>query len=152
VKIWTLKPDERLREWMAFRTRIGQLTLAEACQETTQLWSYAPYVAHYLDTNRDSSLIPWPDPWVLLYENYYCDVAKSLGMLYTLYLSSHRPEDIELIIAQNPVTKEDFNLVQIAQGKYTLNFEFGTVVNNTQTENLKVLRRYTAQDLKIDLY
>ena len=48
--------------------------------------------------------------------------------------------------------KQGYNLVQIEQGKYILNFEFNTVVNNTLTENLKVLRRYTAQDLKIDLY
>jgi len=152
VKIWTLKPDERLREWMTFRNQISQVSLEEACIQTTQLWSYAPFVSHYLDANRDISLIPWPDPWVLLYENYYCDIAKSLGMLYTLYLSGHSPRDIELVMAQDPDTKQGYNLVQIAQGKYILNFDFATVVNNTQTENLKVLRRYTAHDLKIDLY
>ena len=145
-------PDERLREWMMFRNQIGQVTLEQAFDQTTQLWSYAPFVSHYLDANRDISLIPWPDPWVLLYENYYCDIAKSLGMLYTLYLSSHRPKDIALVMAQDLDTNQGYNLVQIEQGKYTLNFEFNTVVNNTQTKNLKVLRRYTAQDLKIDLY
>ena len=152
MKIWTLKPDERLREWMMFRNQLGQVTLEQACDQTTQLWSYAPFVSHYLDASRDISLIPWPDPWVLLHENYYCDIAKSLGMLYTLYLSSHRPRDIALVMSQDPDSKQIYNLVQIEQGKYILNFEFNTVVNSTLTENLKVLRKYTAQDLKIDLY
>lgn len=137
---------------MLFRNQICWVSIEEACKQTTQLWSYAPFVSHYLDANRDISLVPWPDPWVLLYENYYCDIAKSLGMLYTLYLSGHCSVDIELVMAQDSDTKQGYNLVQLAQGKYILNFEFAAVVNNTQTEHLTVIRRYTAHDLKIDLY
>lgn len=151
--MWNLKPDERLREWKAFRNQIGQLPLDEACKRVTHLWSYAPYVNYYLDPDKSSSTVPWPDPWTLLYENYYCDVAKSLGMLYTLYLSSHKPADIELSICIDSADKQVYNLVKLAKGKYILNFSFNEVVNKTQLPKTLVIKHlYNAQDLNLDLY
>jgi len=151
--MWTLKPEERLREWKSFRNQIRVMSIEDACQATTHLWSYAPYMAHYLDPDRDSSVIAWPDPWLLLHENYYCDLAKSLGMLYTLYLSDHKPADLALSIYRNNQTRETHNLVEMSQGKYILNFEFDTVVNITQLpKDLDLLYRYTPDDLGLNLY
>jgi hypothetical protein len=151
--MWTLRPEERLREWFAFRKEIGQLPIEQACQRTTEVWSYAPYVNHYLDPTGPSGLISWPDPWTLLYENCYCDLAKSLGMLYTLYLSEHQPQDIKIIIATDYESRMDYNLVSLCQGKYILNFNFATVVNKKQLPlTLKIKHQYTAEDLKINLY
>lgn len=151
--MWTLKPDERLREWKSFRDQIGQQNLESACQSVVHLWSYAPYISHYLDYNRKNSLIKWPDPWTLLYENSYCDVAKALGMLYTLYFTKHKPDDIELIIYKDNKNREVYNLVSLAQGKYILNFSFDEVVNKEQLpNNLTVQHRYTVHDLELDLY
>lgn len=151
--MWNLRPDERLREWRAFREQVGQKPLADACQSVTHLWSYAPYVTHYLDPDRATSVAPWPDPWTLLYENYYCDLAKSLGMLYTLYLSEHRPADIELVIYMDTEDRQVYNLVQLAKGKYILNFSFDEVVNKTQLpKTLAVRHCYNATDLNLDLY
>jgi len=150
--MWMLRPEERLREWMTFRNQLDDLPLEEACERTSHLWSYAPFVTHYLDSNKDTSLVSWPDPWVLLYDNYYCGIAKSLGMLYTLYLSKHRPEDITLDICKDKQTKEMHNLVILGRGKYILNFEFDTVVNKKQIPALDVIHSYTAKDLNIDLY
>lgn len=150
-QLWNLKPDERLREWKTFRRQLGQLELEEACKQAAHLWSYAPYVNYYLDPAQNEN--PWPDPWTLLHENYYCDVAKSLGMLYTLYLSDHRPEDIELRIYWDPAAREARNLVWLDKGKYILNFTFDEVVNKKQLDNsLELKHRYTAEDLKLDLY
>lgn len=149
--MWTSKPDERLREWQAFRKKIGSLPLKHACTETLHLWGYAPYVNHYLDPVGGTA--HWPDPWTLLYENYYCDLAKSLGMLYTLYLSDHKPLDIELIIATDYENHQGYNLVSLSKGKYILNFVFDTIVNKKQLpKTLKINYTYTAQDLKLDLY
>ena len=151
--MWNLKPDERLREWKAFRNQIGQQNLNDACKSVTNLWSYAPYVTHYLDPDRASSAVPWPDPWTLLYENYYCDLAKALGMLYILYLSDHKPLDIELSICVDGVDRQVYNLVSLAKGKYILNFSFNEVVNKKQLpKTLTVQHRYGAQDLNLDLY
>jgi len=151
--MWILTPEERLREWKHFRERIGRLELQDACQETAHLWSYAPFVTRYLDSDRQHSVVSWPDPWVLLHENYYCDIAKSLGMLYTLYLSTHRPEDIELRICKDSFTQDYYNLVLVEQGKYVLNYEFNQVVNKEQLKSSLVTQyTYTAADLGLDQY
>lgn len=151
--MWNLRPDERLREWKAFRNELGKKNLSDAAQSVTVLWSYAPYVTYYLDPDKDNSTAPWPDPWTLLYENYYCDLAKSLGMLYTLYLSEHKPKDIELVISVDSEDRQVYNLVQFSQGKYILNFSFNEVVNSTQLPKTLVVRhRYSAKDLNLDLY
>lgn len=140
-------PDERLRSWQDFRTTIGQKPFEQALEDTQHLWSYAPYVAHYLTTDQLSA---WPDPWELLYENYYCDLAKALGIVYTLYLSSHRP-DIEIKIYQDPDSKETYNLVLVDQGKYVLNMIHDEVVNKQQIDsNLKLVETITVQDLNLD--
>ena len=103
----------------------------------------------YLTTDH---IEEWPGPWELIYENYYCDLAKALGVVYTLYLSSHRPE-IEIRIYNDPSTKEQYNLVWIDQGKYVLNLSWDEVVNKKQLpKTLTVQHRYGAQDLNLDLY
>lgn len=151
--MWNSTPDERLREWKQFRETIGQLPLLEACIKTTHLWSYAPYVAHYLDPNQKESVVSWPDPWTLLYNNYYCDVAKSLGMLYTLYLSKHASNNIELLLGVDIKSKEPYNIVSVDNGKYILNLEFDTVVNKEQVPLTFIIKhKYTATDLNLDQF
>lgn len=151
--MWTLKPEERLRDWYAFRQKISELPLDLACKEVAHLWSYAPYVNYYLDPACPNGSQQWPDPWTLIYENYYCDLAKSLGMLYTLYLSRHCTQDMEIIIASDTKNRMNYNLVELEQGKYILNFMFDAVVNKAQLpKSLKVLHRYTPADLKLNVY
>lgn len=151
--MWNLNPNERLREWKSFRHQLDALSLSEACSKVTHLWSYAPYVSHYLDPDLESSLVPWPDPWTLLYNNYYCDIAKSLGMLYTLYLSNHKPSDIELLLGVDTNLREPCNLVSLDNGQYILNLEFDTVVNKEQIPNTFNLKyRYNVTDLKLDQF
>lgn len=151
--MWTLKPHERLREWRTFREKLGSLSFEDALTETVHLWSYAPYVGHRLDRDRANSLVSWPDPWTLLHENIYCDIAKSLGMLYTLYLCKHRPANLELILYKDHTTKNDYNLVQIENGKYILNFTFDEVVNKTHLpKTLQRAYRYTTVDLDLEKY
>lgn len=151
--MWNNKPDERLHEWKAFREKIGQQDINSALKETSQLWSYAPYVAHYLDS---VDLEKWPDPWTLLHENHYCDLAKCLGMLYTLYLSSHfgkEIENLEIRVYKNPINQDVFNTVWVNDGKYILNFIFNEIVNKTQIDKKFVLQsRYSTKDLALDLY
>jgi hypothetical protein len=149
--MWNLNSEQRLGEWKKFREEISNLDLEEAIQATTHLWSYAPFVGYYLDPTNSKE---WPDPWQLLDENYYCDIAKSLGMLYTLALSSHGKDiDLELRI----VADKDGNgshLVYINQGKYVINYWHDEIVNNKQAEidGNEVKFCYTAEQLKIDNY
>lgn len=144
--MWTLTPSERLRFWYDFRQKLNTATKIEAIQSTTSLWSFAPFVKHYL---HHSDLTNWPDPWELIYENRYCDLAKCLGMFYTLHLSNHRPY-LEIRVYQDILTKEQYNLVWIDKGKYVLNYVFNEVVNKEQIEkNMQLIKIITVDDLNM---
>lgn len=149
--MWNLKPDERLRHWRQFRQEIGLEDLETAIKSTVNLWSYAPYVTHYL---HPQDLTSWPDPWALVYENYYCDLARALGMLYTLYLSDHYQrgiQDIEIRILTEPT--DVYNTVWINSGKYILNLEYNTIVNTSSiTNDIKTQHRISVKELKLDQY
>lgn len=151
--MWNLKPDERLHEWRLFRKNLSQKDLESALKEVSRLWSYAPYVTHYLSPDLVED---WPEPWTLVHENYYCDLAKALGMLYTLYLSDHwnnSIDNLEIRIYKNTDTHDILNTVWVNRGKYILNLTFDTVVNKILVDEKLVLKhKYTVKDLKLDLY
>jgi hypothetical protein len=145
--MWNLLPGERLRCWQDFRKSISQKSFEDALKDTQHLWSFAPYMAHYLTTDHVEE---WPGPWELIYENYYCDLAKALGIVYTLYLSDHRPE-LEIKIYSEPSTKEQYNLVFVDKGKYVLNLIHDEVVNKAQIGNdLKLIKTLRPEDLGLN--
>ena len=73
--------------------------------------------------------------------NGYCDLAKALGIVYTLLLLDRQLyTDLEIIS-----TGQD-NLVQIDSGKYILNWAPGEVLNTNSTP-LTVLQRINSKDL-----
>lgn len=145
--MWNQLPSERLRFWHDFRKGISDKPLEDALNDTEHLWSYAPYMAHYLTTDL---IKEWPGPWELIYENYYCNLAKALGIVYTLYLSSHKPE-VDIRVYIDPSTKEQYNLVFVDQGKYVLNLVHDEVVNKAQIQkHLKLVKIISVQDLGLD--
>lgn len=147
--MWNLKPDERLRQWRQFRLDIGLEDLETALKSTSNLWSYAPYVSHYLHPQDISN---WPDPWTLVYENYYCDIARALGMLYTLYLSDHWHRgihDLEIRIMTEPT--DVYNTLWVNSGKYILNLEYNTIVNTSSIrKDIKTDYIISVKELKLD--
>ena len=149
--MWNLNSEQRLSLWKKFREDISEQSLEDAIQATTHLWSYAPFVGYYLDP---ASSKDWPDPWQLLDENYYCDIAKSLGMLYTLGLSKHGKNiDLELRFTKDKNGTTN-HLVYIDQGKYVINYWHDEIVNNKQIEKdgNQVELCYSAKELKIYNY
>ena len=148
--MWNLRPDERLRHWRQFRNDIGALDIENALKETLNLWSFAPYVTHYLHPDDAKE---WPDPWTLVHENYYCDLAKCLGMLYTLCLSSHYGagiEHLEIRIYRNGT--DIYNTLWVNGGKYILNLEFNTIVNKSSINNdYRLQHQIPVNDLALDL-
>ena len=145
--MWNQLPSERLRSWHNFRRDLDKQSLEQALQDVQHLWSYAPYVAHYLTTDQ---LASWPNPWELMYENYYCDLAKALGIVYTMYLTGHRPE-MEIRIYSDPSTKEQYNLVFVEQGKYVLNLIHDEVVNKEQIDkHLQLIKTISIIDLGLN--
>lgn len=80
--MFDLDGTERLTEWRRIR---DQLTSDDNPYRTVlEVWKRAPLVNQYLDPNDPGS---WPDPWHLILDNRYDDLALALGIVYTLGLS-----------------------------------------------------------------
>ena len=126
--MWKLDESERLAKWRQFRKDINELPSEQALKKIAELWQSSPFSPYYLDP-RDSS--SWPDPWTLISENYYCDVAKALGILYTALLTDHRFSG-EIKIYYDAAAQVNYNLAWINDGKYVLNMVDGEVLNRQQ--------------------
>lgn len=89
-------------------------------------WFQAPWSSYYLhwDDHRD-----WPDPWQLLSENIFCEVARGLGIVYTLIMLERSDiHDCSLCECSNGT------VVQLDSGKYILNWWSDRIVNiNSET-------------------
>lgn len=145
-----LSAEDRLRSWREFRSSIDSLPVEDALDQTAELWSRAPFVPYNLDMNQPGS---WPDPWTLIYENVYCDVAKCLGIVYTLCLTHHlRDAEIEIRVYKDLVTGYQYNLAWLDQGKYVLNMIDGQVVNIKHVDkNFKLIKTISIKELQIEL-
>jgi hypothetical protein len=145
--MFKLSASERLTRWREFRKSLDLLTIEQALDATVSFWQGCPFAPYYLDPAKPNE---WPDPWTLLEENYYCDIAKALGMLYTIKFTKHDPE-IEIRVYNDPGTNHSYNLVWISNGKYVINLIEGEVVNKTLTANLKLKVKYK-EELKLNSY
>lgn len=141
--------EDRLRAWREFRATIESLPIEQALVQTAEFWARAPFVPYNLDPGMPQI---WPDPWTLIYENSYCDVAKCLGIVYTISLTKHKT-DVEFRIYRDPKTGYEYNLAWFAQGKYILNMIDGEVLNNTQFDkSLKLIKQFSEKELQLESY
>jgi hypothetical protein len=142
--MFRLPVTSRLEVWKKFRQSLNKLCVEDALEATVDFWNPCPFTPHYLDTDNVNS---WPDPWTLIHENYYCDLAKALGIVYTLYLTEHK-NSLEFEIRRYKDTKPGliYNLVYLNSGKYVLNLIDGEVVNNTSIDKkLKLIRSWSSE-------
>lgn len=149
--MWNLKPADRLHEWKEFRQTISNLSFEEAILKTVNLWSYAPFVDHYLDK---CSHTEWPDPWELLQDNKYDDLSKALGMLNTLFLSEHgKDHTFQIIKAYRSSQLESYNIVSIDEGKYILNYIFNEITSQESMDpNISITETFSTDDLQLTKY
>jgi hypothetical protein len=117
--MWPDTFESRLLDWNDLRSSCARQDTPIRYSLINDWWFRAPMVNRYLhwDDWRD-----WPTPWELLNDNIYCDLARALGMLYTIIMID--PQDhIELARCDQD------NLVRVQQGKYILNWCPGDIVN-----------------------
>lgn len=130
----------RLKSWHDMRESIKELPILEQCIRIDSWWQYAPLVNHYLHP-LDISM--WPsDPWQLLSDNVYCEIARGLGMCYTLRFMGIN--DIRMVQA-NDVQGYEVFLVLVNNAKYILNYYPNTILNN-KLQDFSIIR-----DLKFNM-
>ena len=137
--MWLKTFDQRLQSWHQMRT-LAQTSPIEPALETINTWwfesPWQPYYLHWDD------LLKWPDPWQLLSDNVYCDLARALGILYTISLLDRTDmADAELVLAE-----DGSNLVLVAKEKYILNWNKESIVNTHQA--VKISRKLKQHQIK----
>jgi hypothetical protein len=131
--MWPQTFNARLESWNLLRDHAQNLPTQSALDEINQWWFRAPWRPYYLHWDDSDTR---PDPWQLLSDNIYCDLARGLGILYTITLLDRAdltPTDLVL-------TESGHNLVLAGKTKYILNWESDSVVNNNL--ELKIRRQY----------
>lgn len=149
--MFSLKTSNRLDYWKSFRHRLNTMSMDQAVKETQDFWSSCPFTPFYLDPAEPNN---WPNPWDLIVENYYCDLAKVLGIVYTLHLTNHKSNlnpQIRTYLDKN--TRYTYHIAYLCDGKYVLNLIEDEIVNKEHiNQELKLIRCYTADDLNLEQY
>ena len=137
--IWPATFSARLESWNLLRDQCTNLPVTAALEDINAWWFRAPWTAYHLHWDDREA---WPDPWQLLSDNIYCELARGLGILYTITLLDRADlAPVELVL-----TAQSGNLVLATPEKYILNWASDTIVNtNLDTQKLK---QYTAPPIK----
>jgi hypothetical protein len=136
--MWFEQFDSRLESWNQLREHVQSLDLESALTTINQWWFKSPWKPYYLHWDDQPK---WPDPWQLLSDDIYCDVARGLGILYTITLLDRADmANTELVL-----TEDDSNLVLVAKEKYILNWEADVVVNTFQ--EVKIKQKYVKHQI-----
>lgn len=123
---WPQTYQHRLQAWLDLRALCAELDLDSTISTIDQWWRRTPWRPYYLHWDDRAD---WPNPWQLLADNEYCDVARALGMLYTIKLLDRSDcKDARMVCAQQG------NLVLIQDGKYVMNWTADEIVNIQSTQ------------------
>ena len=137
--MWYADFADRLEAWAELRASVQSMPLDQALAAVNTWWYRTPWQAYYLHWD---DIETWPDPWELLNDNTFCELARGLGILYTLSLVDHK----DLTSAELVLTEDGYNLVLVNKVKYILNWDSAVIVNTTQKHKIK--RRLAVEQVK----
>lgn len=146
--MFNIPSQERLAVWRKFRQTLEPLSDEDKVKSVVDFWSRAPRVNFYLNPEH---LQEWPDPWELITENMYCDIAVALGMTYTLALTDgFDASRLKLQIMRSRQQSLEVNLSVVDQGLYVLNYSHNEVLNISQLpKDLYSLYQFDYIDLNL---
>ena len=136
--MWPSLYQDRLAAWCELRTKSAASDISTCLQDIDQWWLQTPWKPYYLHMDDYEK---WPDPWQLLADNIYCDLARALGIVYTVLMLDR--EDIDTI---QIVETDRGNLVLVDQGKYILNWERDRLLNIEPT-NFTITKSLDSSEL-----
>ena len=141
INVFQLNFEARLRSWYDLSKSLENADTETKCLEIDKWWQNAPLVNHHL---HPFDVGNWPGPWDLINENTYCNVARGLGMIYTLLLTG--VTDVDFVTATDD-NSEDFVLVLVDNAKYVLNYWPNTVLSNN-LKDFKVVSKLNIEQIK----
>ena len=142
---WYQPIEQRIIDWRKFRQSLTGDDIPSDLLAVQQFWYTSPWrKLSQLREDHNS----WPTPWNLLESMSYCDLARALGMFYTIKLSPALGHlDANLVILDGVADRA--SIVEIDQGKYILNFNPDKLVNTSCISSEYCQRRvYTPNDFK----
>jgi hypothetical protein len=137
--MWPVHFEERLASWYDLRQRNQNTTIEQALENINNWWFRVPVVNRYLHIDDHEV---WPGPWDLLADDVYCDLARALGIVYTVMML-----DRDDIPNTEIIQTDDGNLVQVQDGKYILNWAPGELVN-IQSTKTKINKSLSSDSLR----
>jgi len=140
--MWHAQFDKRLESWNHLRNSANSLSLEDSLQLINEWWHQTPWCPYHLHWDDRET---WPDPWQLLSDNVYCDLARALGIMYTVVLM-----DRSDLSSSSIVETDQGNLVQIDQAKYILNWG-RNIVLNTSLEQHKITNAVDYNSIQLQL-
>ena len=136
------KFEERLVLWHQLRESTAEDH--EFLTAVNTFWMMAPTIDRWLHWQDQTN---WPDPWELLNNHAYCDVAKALGIVYTIMLSGRNHLLADTTIEQITAALDEENIVRVNSGRYVLNWDLHTITNIT-TRDFSAKFIVSTDDLK----
>ena len=140
--MWPATFEQRLHAWGALRESLQHASVEQALADINAWWFRAPWRVYHLHWDERAN---WPDPWELLSDNIYCDLARGLGILYTITLLD-RQDLQDSVLAES----DQGNLVLVQDKKYILNWDSQQVLNINPGQ-IKAQHSVTQQQLKQQL-
>ena len=137
--MWPATFEQRLHAWGVLRDTVQHAPVEQVLAAINSWWFCAPWRAYHL--HWDDRAV-WPDPWQLLSDNIYCDLARGLGILYTITLLD-RQDLQDSVLAES----DQGNLVLVQDKKYILNWDSQQVLNINPGQ-IKAQHSVTQQQLK----
>ena len=137
--MWEEFYQDRLAAWCQLRQQASVLPTDQSLILINNWWFRAPMVNCSINWNSKQD---WPGPWNLLTLSGYCELAKALGIVYTIML-------IETIDYKNLtiIQTDQDNLVLVDHGKYILNWAPGEMLNIRSTPINTVKNRIDSSEL-----
>jgi len=141
MNVFQLSYEARLSDWYDLRVQLEDSDPQTRVIEIDKWWQKAPLVNHHLHILDSEN---WPDPWQLLVENTYDEVARALGICYTLLLLD--VENVEMAEATDGMGN-DIVVVLVDNAKYVLNYFPDTVLSN-KLSDFNIKRKVTLDNIK----
>lgn len=143
--MWLDRFEDRLKSWSELRSDCEELPLEQALDRIAEWWGHAPRMHNIIHWHDQNS---WPDPWDLLADNSYDELALALGMSYTVSMIDKFDCSVEIAQAKDDQGME-YNLVLVDDRKYILNYDPWSMVSKEQFK-FKITNFIDARTLRIE--